>query len=36
MRSLLDDGYLTELDRGVLQRDYGYHGRAYRIIDVGN
>lgn len=36
IRSLLDDGYITELDRGVLQRDYGYHGRAYRIVDIGS
>lgn len=34
IRSLMDDGYITEVDRGVLQRDYGYHGRAYRIIDI--
>lgn len=35
LRTLMDDGYISELDRGVLQRDYSYHGRAFRIIDNG-
>ena len=34
IRSLVDSGYLMEVDKAELSKRYGYHGKAYRIIDL--
>lgn len=34
LRNLMDDGYLVEVDKKTLSTDYGYHGKAFRIVDL--
>ena len=34
MRSLCDSGWIVEMDKLKLSTDYGFHGKAYRIINL--
>lgn len=34
LRGLVEDGYLLEVSKATMQNEFGYHGKAYRVIDI--
>jgi hypothetical protein len=34
LKSLIDSGYIMEVDKKVLQDDYGFHGRCFRVLNL--
>ena len=36
LRSLVDSGYLLEVDKSSMIKDYKYHGKCYRILHLMN
>lgn len=34
IRALVENGYLSEVDKDYLVKEHGYHGRSYRIISL--
>lgn len=34
IRSLVDNGYLMEMDKGKVTQMYGFHGKCYRVVSM--